>query len=605
MNSVVLKQSTFEDNSPLPELATSLSGSIEFGRAPRLRLSTVPAATWPTLVRSGGLEIAIDGHFVVADRLFLGRTAQEGERVAEWVRADLPGFLQRIQNGYFNMVVNDHERSETHFCNDSFGGLPLYIAQQPDRIVFASTYEGLRQQGLTDQKLDPVGTAELYWAGYQLGNRTALRNVRLLPSGNLWTVRWRDGQLQVRELPKPAESQPTLRTIDEAAEYSVASMRQAAKRLYRTDVGVGIKVSAGMDSRLICGTWPDSNVHTYTYGHRRSAEVRLARELALALGMKHTFVPIEGDFFTQLHASVFPLHGVTEFFHHAALPAMQRDGVTVALDGIAGGGIIGGQWSKHGQSKWRQALGLAEPEQEQTTLSDEAIAQYVFDQIRLSDAHYRPVLPDVHRDLKALWPDILHDIVQEVRQSRASFKTFDDIYTDVTFRNRTRRYISLQGVFYRPYVESLYPFLDRDVMALRGAVRPEWLANKRLYVEIYTRHMPSIRSVPGIFSLLPFTIPRSLHFPGRAVRYGVEQVGLKISYGTRDRVHPWASNAVQWARWLAFNGAFRDGARAFMRNSKVYDDAAFQRDTRNVAAGPKFSATRFLATAAYCGHYRS
>jgi hypothetical protein len=159
-------------------------------------------------------------------------------------------------------------------------------------------------------------------------------------------------------------------------------------------------------------------------------------------------------------------------------------------------------------------------------------------------------------------------------------------------------------VFYRPYVESLYPFLDCDVLAMRGAVRPEWLANKRLYVEIYTRHMPAIRSVPGVFSLLPFTIPRSLHFPGRVVRYGVEQVGLKISYGTRDRVHPWASNAVQWARWLAFNGAFREGARSFMRNSRVYDDAAFLRDTSNVGAGPKFSATRFLATAAYCGHYK-
>ena len=602
--SSVLKQSTFEDNSPLPAPATSLSGSIEFGRAPRLRLSPV-AATWPTLIRSGALEIAIDGHFVLEDRLFLGRTTQECERVAEWVRADLPGFLQRLQNGYFNMVVNDHERGQTHFCNDSFGALPLYIAQQPDRIVFASTYAGLRDQGLTEPKLDPIGTAQLYWIGYQVGTRTALRNVRLLPPGNLWTVRWRDGQLQVRELPRASSSRPALRTIDEAAEYSVASMRKAARRLYRTDVGVGIKVSAGMDSRLICGTWPDNNVHTYTFGHPSSSEPRLARQLALALGMKHTFVPLAGDFFTQLHASVFPLHGITEFFHHAALPAQQRDGVTVALDGLAGGGVVGGQRSKHGQAKWRQALGLADPEQGgETSLSDEALAEYAFARMRLSDAHYRPVLPDVYRDLKAMWPDILHDIVQEVRQSRASFKTFDDIITDVTFRNRTRRFVSLQAALCRPYVEPLYPFLDCDMLALRGALRPEWLAAKRLYVEIYTRHMPAIRSVPGIFSLLPFTIPQRLHFPGRVVRYGVEQIGLKISYRTRDRVQPWASNAMQWERWLAFNGAFREGARAFMRDSKVFDDAGFLRDTRDIASGPKFSATRFLATAAYCGHYK-
>ena len=70
-------------------------------------------------------------------------------------------------------------------------------------------------------------------------------------------------------------------------------------------------------------------------------------------------------------------------------------------------------------------------------------------------------------------------------------------------------------------------------------------------------------------------------------------------------MQPWASNAIQWARWLAFNDAFRQGARSFMSGSKVFDDTAFQRDTRDVAAGPRFSATRFLVTAAYCGHYKS
>ena len=186
-----------------------------------------------------------------------------------------------------------------------------------------------------------------------------------------------------------------------------------------------------------------------------------------------------------------------------------------------------------------------------------------------------------------------------------AFQSFDDIYTDVTFRNRTRRYISLQGVFCRPYVESLYPFLDCDMMAMRGAVRPEWLANKRLYVEIYTRHMPAIRSVPGMFSLLPFTIPPSLHFPGRAVRYGVEQVGLKISYGTRDRVHPGLRTPCSGhAGWRSMARSVKARARscAAARCTTTLDS---ERDTRDVAAGPKFSATRFLATAAYCGHYKT
>jgi hypothetical protein len=190
-----------------------------------------------------------------------------------------------------------------------------------------------------------------------------------------------------------------------------------------------------------------------------------------------------------------------------------------------------------------------------------------------------------------------------VRKAKEEFEVFDDIFTDVIYRNRTRRYISLQGTLCRPYVETLYPFLDRDFLDLRGTIPAEWIANKRLYVEIYTKHLPAIRGVPGLFSLLPFNVPTSLHFPGRAVRYGIEQLGLRISYGTRNVIRPWASNGVQWARWLAFDDAFREGARRFMQRSPVFDDAAFQRYTREVAKGPKFSATRFMMTASYCGHF--
>jgi asparagine synthetase B (glutamine-hydrolysing) len=606
MNSVLREESAPESApsaapAKMPPPATSLSGVVQFGGEPRIKMFAGPA-TWREPIRIGSLEIAIDGHFVVGDRLYLGITPEERQYVAEQLLANPRQFLERVQNGLFNIVINDYEHRETRFYNDHYGALPLYVAQRPDRLVFASTYMGLKEQGL-DAAVDPVGAAELYWVGYQFGTRTALSNVRMLPPSSEWTVNWSNGQTVKRERPQQAPRHLNLRSLSDTAEHVVAVMRQVGKRLHRSDTGVGLKVSAGMDSRLIGGTWPDSNVHTYTYGYPDVAEVRYSRQLAQALGMRHTFIPLEGDFFTQLQAPIFPLHGITEFFHQVALPAMQRDGVNVALDGMAGGGLVGGQSLKHGQSKWRQSLGFAGAKRGAPS-SDEEMAEYIFDHVRVSDAHYRPILPDAHRALKAVWSDILHDVALEVREAKTRYSAFDHIYAEVGYRNRTRRYMSLQGTVCRPYVESLYPFMDRDMLDLRNAVPPEWLANKRLYVEIYTHHLPSVRSVPGIFSLMPFTVPQALHFPGRAVRYGVEQVGLEISYRTRNRVHPWASNSVQWARWLAFNDEFRQGARRFMRDSSVFDDRAFVRDTRNVAAGPKFSATRFLITASYCGHLR-
>lgn len=589
----------------LPSLTpqTSLSGVIVFGQEPVLMRCRKPA-TWPTLIRAGSLQIAIDGHFVIADRLHLGRTEEECKAVGELIRADLREFLTNVQNGFFNIIVNDYERRETRICNDRFGGLPLYIVREPDRITFASTYAGLREQGLTDLRPDPVGTAQLYWFGYQLGNRTALTNVQLLPPGSEWTIGWEDGRVQVREAIAPVRRQESFRTIGELAEHVVSTMRSVAKRLHRDDVGVGVKVSGGMDSRLICGTWPDNAVRAYTYGYPGCAEVQIARRLAQSLGMRHTFIPIEGDFFTRLHAPLFGLHGITEFFHQAALPAMLHDGVVLVLDGLAGDVVLGGLTLKPAVARWRQALGLA-PGVQEVPVSEAAMAEYIFRHIRVADEHYRPLVPEAQRELASTRNDILHDIALEVRQARFSFTSFAQIYTDVILRNRTRRYISLQGTLCRPQVEAVYPFMDRDFLALRGAIPAQWAANKRLYIEVYSRHLPAIRSVPSLFSLLPFTAPQALHYPGRVVRYGAEQVGLKISYGTRNRARPWAANGVQWARWLAFNDAFRDGARAFMRASTVFDERAFERDTRDLARGPKLSATRFMLTASYCGHFRN
>ena len=159
--------------------------------------------------------------------------------------------------------------------------------------------------------------------------------MRLLPGSNLWTVHWRNGQL------KCASCQNCHREAEAADDRRSRRIlgREHAQGCERDGaIGVGIKVSAAWTADD-GGTWPDSNVHTYTYGHRRSSEVQLARQLALALGMKHTFVPVEGDFFTSCSLRL-PL-GVTEMFHkrRCRRSARRRDG---RARRIAGGGWSAG-----------------------------------------------------------------------------------------------------------------------------------------------------------------------------------------------------------------------------------------------------------------------
>jgi hypothetical protein len=322
--------------------------------------------------------------------------------------------------------------------------------------------------------------------------------------------------------------------------------------------------------------------------------------------MPHTSVPLEGDFFTRLQLPLFEDYGLAEFFHRASLSHQRADGVELVLDGLAGDMVLGGLGMKRGTSLARQALGIA-PREERLTVSDEELAERIVERIRVSDAPYRPITEEAARELESCWASVRADLAEEVRQARQRAEDGGAdghaLYAEVIFRNRTRRYISLQGTSCRPDVETLYPFLDRDVLCWMGRIPAEWAANKRLYVEIYRHFLPSVRSTPGLFSLLPYSLPSPVHYAGRVVRYGLERAGMRISLATGGRLNLWAADSIQWRRWIAFDRELRSALREFMRPSTVFDAAAFDRSYARSGA-PDISGTRLMLTTTYCGYFR-
>jgi asparagine synthetase B (glutamine-hydrolysing) len=583
----------------------SLWGSVPFGGAPTLdKLEGVP--TWPGVLRAATCTIAIDGWFVVDGRLRLGRAAEERRAIAAQLVDDLEGFLARVENGFFNIVIHDRSRAETRFVSDRFGALPLYLLRKPGKLLFASTYAGLKALSGRPLSPDPVGIAELYWFGYPLGDRTSWVGVRQMPAATVVRVRWADG-VERHALAAPRLPEPRLPQSPTAlAAELVGAMATAAKRLHRPEARYGAKVSAGMDSRLILATWPDSRVRAYTHGFAGSAEMRLAGQLAAALGMPHTSVPIQGDFFTRLQLPLFEDYGLAEFFHRASLERQRADGVQLVLDGLAGDMVLGGLAMKRGTSLVRQALGIAPPAQ-RVRASDDEVAQQILPRMRVPDVQYRPVTADAVRQLESCWAAIRADMAEEVRQARrhapGGNADAHALHAHIIFRNRTRRYISLQGTSCRPDVETLYPFLDRDVLCWLGRIPPDWAANKRLYLEIYRHFLPAVRNVPGLFSLLPYSLPRPVHYAGRVVRYGLERAGMRLSLATGGRLNGWAADSIQWRRWIAFDRELHAALREFMRAAQIFDAVAFDR-SYDASAAPAVSGTRLMLTTTYCGYFR-
>lgn len=581
----------------------TLCGRVPRGTGEPALFKSARSQTWGAVLAGAHCDIAIDGWFVLDGLLLLGRSVAERDRVTADIERDLDALLRRIDNGFFNIVVHDRRTRSTRIANDRFGGLPIYLHDEPGALVFASSVAGLLEMAAAAPPHDPVGLAELYWFGYQLGERTAFRGVQRLAPGSVLEIDWHGGRRTLRSHAEVAIAPAHFATPAEASDHLAATMHDVLASLARDDAVFAAKLSAGMDSRFIAAAWPQRGLRSYTFGHPASKEVGLAAELAAALGSAHTTVPLQGDFFSTLHAPLFARQGIVEWFHQALVPAMQRDGVDLVLDGLAGDVLVGGLTLKRSQSRWRQALGM-KPDLRKLPSSPEGIARYLIDACRVPDAGYRPMTRDAIGAVNAHWDAIAHDMVGEVERARRRCGgTLERVCSEVIFNNRTRRHVSLQGTVCRPEVETLYPFLDRRFIALMGAFPSAWIASKRLYVELFSRHYPQVQRVPSTYSMLPFTASTASHLRGRVLRYALERLGGGVTRCSAGRFNPWVADSMQWWRWLAFEPSLQGGALGYLRRSSAFDAGPYRRSLVALKRGAAFSGTRFMYTASYLSYF--
>jgi asparagine synthetase B (glutamine-hydrolysing) len=586
----------------------SLKGasSGDEGDAPRLERGMSHAA-FPEPWSDGELDIAVDGWFV-KDRRLVVDSPMARRAIAEAVRSDLAAYLRSLGNGAFTLAVHDRQRRITRIASDRLGMLPIYVHSGGGRCAFASDLATLF--GLIGGRppIDPVGAAEIYLIGYPIGDRTAHAGVSDMPPGTISTFDWNGGtRSDVRWTETSAAADPDTRGLDAILDDLVETASRAVnafdvpERPFGADLG--IKLSAGMDSRLIAGSWHGGPLRAYTFGEPESAEVRIAGMLARSLGIPHSVDPIRGDIFAQVFDDQMARFDLAEFFHGFMTPRMVADGVHAVFDGLGGDVLIGGVTLKRKGSRLGlvgDALGIAtrtfDPPHD-----DESLARFMLDQIRVPDDDLPVLSPDARHQIDACTPAILADLAAQAAHYRPQSSTFEDLYSHLMVNNRFRRYIAMQGAMCRPEVESLYPLLDVALEHLVARVPMDLLSNKRLYIELFSRRFPRIRGVPGVMSLLPYSVPARLHYLGRIVRYGLDmavKVAPAIAPGR-------AVNGVQWELWFRRDREMRHGFAQFLAGSRAIDQPALARALDEVRAGKRVvRGTRIALTATYGALFR-
>jgi len=566
---------------------------------------------WPSVWTHRENTFAIDGYLSQADRLVPGQSTEDQMDVSSAFMKDSASWLRNIQNGCFNLVVHDQRKRRTLICSDQFGLLALYILRLPGGIWFASDLATLREISPVTLEIDPTGLAELYWFGYQLGDRTAYRRVEMVPAGSICSFSWEEGRETrnswVETAPKPdGGRQVQTRDIPFQLRDLVES---ACDRLHMPSVNYGIKLSGGLDSRLIAGCWRHRPLYSYTWGDRLSAEVRLANRLADRLGFEHRGIPIQGGFFPRYYSRMFEQYGIMEFLHELATPLMLEDRVCLVLDGLLGDVFIGGGYFDDARKKsfpdlFRSAFGIRRAQLGFRCGNDE-MARVLAMLIRVPDTDFPILEQGTKHKLDRLEDDIHHDISLLVERLRTEGDTFEFLVAKFLLLCRTRRYTALQGNTTRPEIQTLYPFIDTELARFLTSIPVEQFQYRDLYLRLYTEALPGIRDIPALRSNLPFYFPRRVHSIGRVVRGSLQRVGKKIFFVTGGKRNIFLMDGVQWERWLSENHRFREGIRNQLSESSVVDNKALDRTLSEVGRyRHSVVGTRLMLTVSFCRWYR-
>jgi asparagine synthase (glutamine-hydrolysing) len=209
-------------------------------------------------------------------------------------------------HGMFAFVVHERDTGRVVLARDRLGIKPLYLAETPGRLRFASTLPALLAAGDVDTSIDPVALHHyLTWHAVVPAPRTIVAGVRKLPPATVRVVE-PDGASsehrywQPRYERRPEHAGWSARDWEDAVEQA---LRVAVRRRLVADIPVGVLLSGGLDSSLIVGLLAEEGqqgLATYSIGFeaaggREGDEFRYSDVIAERFATDHHRIRVGSD----------------------------------------------------------------------------------------------------------------------------------------------------------------------------------------------------------------------------------------------------------------------------------------------------------------------
>jgi asparagine synthase (glutamine-hydrolysing) len=211
--------------------------------------------------------------------------------------------VQRF-HGMFAFAVAERDSGRPTLVRDRLGIKPLYHAELPGALRFASTLPALLAGGSIDTDLDPVAVHHyMHFHAVVPAPHTILRGVRKLPPATIRVIE-RDGRTREHQYWEPRfETAPEERGLgfEDWQERVLAALRTAVDRRLVADVDVGVLLSGGLDSSLIVGLLAEqgqSGLNTFSVGfesvgHESGDEFQYSDIIAEHYGTTHHKIRVD------------------------------------------------------------------------------------------------------------------------------------------------------------------------------------------------------------------------------------------------------------------------------------------------------------------------
>lgn len=312
-------------------------------------IDTTAAADQPMHDQDGAVHLVFNGTIynfrdLRAELLAAGhrfRSSGDTEVILNGYRQWGDGVFARLV-GMFAIVIWDSRRRRLVAARDRFGEKPLYYADRPDALLFASELKAILAWPGVPRRADGAALHDYLSFSFVPGTDTAFAGLKRLPPAHFMVCEAGRTPILQRywQLPQPGDS--PLRASTETLKHElIERIRGAVDLCLVADVPLGAFLSGGVDSSAVVAMMAarhDGPIETFSsgFGFGDYDETRFASLVAQRYGTHHHAFTYGNDIMANMAKIAWhygePFADSSSLVTYA-LSRETRQAVTVALTG--------------------------------------------------------------------------------------------------------------------------------------------------------------------------------------------------------------------------------------------------------------------------------